>query len=431
MNNDIKNSIFPESNGIHALRMLSVDPEKYKHCISGWGDSYINMPERIPFLCRDVLSELCHYFSTSDEVMQVLFETAENIKANPVLKAYIWHLYYRVKMPSFSSGCSHIGFADWFLPEVQLGKNAPAAIALVALGIILDAREKYRSEEYPEPIIKETLGVYAADFERALKQGKVPSVALASLNWLRVYMTARLVQLGRFNFKLMESEPFGIVLKNKIDGRKLMLSQAGLDYNSSGFVLQKNDPLADGMWTSVLTETETSYCGNPVSPEGYALKKACTYPKSEWEKILEPCDVMIDMHIPSGGEMTPERALDSFRKAVLFFSEKYPGKFKKVFICHSWIFNTQFEKRLPDSNLAKLMRECYLFPAPSSGRDGMYFLFGQDYSDLSKAPRDTSVRRAMLEILESGKRLRTGGMILFGEELDQFGSSIYRKTFRM
>jgi hypothetical protein len=139
---------------------------------------------------------------------------------------------------------------------------------------------------------------------------------------------------------------------------------------------------------------------------------------------------MIDMHIPAGGGMTPERALDSFQKAVAFFSRKNPGKFREIFICHSWIFNTQFEEKMPDSNLAKLMRECYLFPHDSSGRDGMFFLFGRDYENLSQAPRDSSQRRAMLEILESGERLRTGGMLLFAEDLPRFGTQCYRNDFK-
>jgi len=63
----------------------------------------------------------------------------------------------------------------------------------------------------------------------------------------------------------------------------------------------------------------------------------------------------------------------------------------------------------------------------------MYFLFGKTYEEdeLPSAPRDTSTRRTMLEILESGERLRTGGMLYFAEDLDAFGDSVYRKQFKI
>lgn len=88
---------------------------------------------------------------------------------------------------------------------------------------------------------------------------------------------------------------------------------------------------------------------------------------------------------------------------------------------------------MPNSNLAKLMRECYLFPCHSSGQDGVSFLFGRGiYSDGKiVAPRDTSVRRVMIEILESGERLRTAGMLYFAEDFDKFGTAFYRKQFRV
>ena len=418
-----------ESNGKLLIRKLAGNAE-YDQCISGYGDSYINMPQKIPFLKKEVLRELGEYFSLHKEVMDDLYFTAELIKKERDVRCYTWHLYYRLISLSFSSGVSHAGFGDWFLPEKELGEFAPVMTALVAMGVLSLARERYRKENFPEDIIKDTLGVYTDGFNRMRARGRKPTIKLTALNWMRVYLSGRLVELGRFNFKLMEINPLGTVLKNRKDGRKVMLSHGGFLYNKKGFVLQEDDPWKEGGFTAVFEETAHAYKGNPVSPEGYALNCVKIYPKEEWEKILEDGDILIDMHIPAGGGMTPEKALASFRKAVDFFSERYPERFKPVFICHSWIFNTQFEEKLPDSNLAKLMRECYLFPHSSNGRDGLFFLFEKDFKDPSEAPRDTSVRRAALEVLEAGERLRTGGMLLFAEDLDSFGTNIYRKSFR-
>lgn len=414
----------PQSNGVETLRRLGACEEQIKAILPGWGDSFVNMPEKIFFLQKEVLDALQRFFSLSSSVMNSLYSAAETVEKNPDLAAYMWHFYYRIKQLSFSSGASHAGFADFLLPEPL------SAVALVACGILRDAIENYRNEGFTQEIIRDTLRVYTDAFEAQVKRGEAPHVALPAINWMRVYLACRLVQLGRFNFKLMETSPFGIVLRNRKSRIKIMLSASEVHYNSRGFVLQQNDPYGSGAWCSRLEEDEKNWYGNVISPAGFALPERRCFSKAEWECILRPGEIMIDMHIPAGGGMTPERALDSFQKAVAFFSRKNPGKFREIFICHSWIFNTQFEEKMPDSNLAKLMRECYLFPHDSSGRDGMFFLFGRDYENLSQAPRDSSQRRAMLEILESGERLRTGGMLLFAEDLPRFGTQCYRNDFK-
>ncbi len=421
----------PEGNPRQALRLLSINPDDYPSCQKFWGDSFINMPEDVPFLNASVLEELAAYFGMSAELLSSLKTLASKVNAIPALKVYAWHLYYRLVMPSVSTGCSHSGFNDWPLPTAVLGDEAEALPVLSAIGVILDAREKYRKDKYSENIIKDTLGVFFSGFETSFRELGHPRFYFTAYSWLRLYLTARLVEIGRFNYKLSDVNPFGVALRNKRDGRKLLLTRAGLKYNRRGFVLQENDPWADGGWEAVLDETEDAFVGTPIHPAGYALNTIVKCPKAEWDVIAQQGDILMDMHIPAGGGMTLEKALDSFRRTDAFFSERYPNKFRRIFICHSWIFNTQFEERLPQSNVAKLMRQCYLFPAPSTGRDGMFFLFGEKLDDLSALPRDTSYRRLMLECLESGEHLRLGGMLLFAEDLDHFGTDFYRRTFKI
>ncbi len=93
----------------------------------------------------------------------------------------------------------------------------------------------------------------------------------------------------------------------------------------------------------------------------------------------------------------------------------------------SWIFNTQFEDSMPDSNLAKFMRELYLYPAASNGRDGFFFVYAREYDDLSQAPRDTSLQRTLLDIMAE-EQLRTGAMFILIEDLKHFGHQYYRSN---
>ncbi len=77
------------------------------------------------------------------------------------------------------------------------------------------------------------------------------------------------------------------------------------------------------------------------------------------------------------------------------------------------------------------MRNCYLFPCVSSGKDGFYFLFGRDYENPADAPHDTSYRRAMLSVLEGKGRLRLGGMLFLEEDLKNYFKEPYRKGFAL
>ena len=78
--------------------------------------------------------------------------------------------------------------------------------------------------------------------------------------------------------------------------------------------------------------------------------------------------------------------------------------------------------------MVRFQRECYLFPIFSSGKSGLDRIFDGDMQDLSQAPRDTSLRCVVLEHLESGGYLRSGGGLLFVEELG-WGAQVYQRRF--
>ena len=418
-------------NGIDVLNALHLPEESHAGIVRGWGDSFINMPDPIEFLQEHYIREICAYLDVEQTTCGFLLETAAKILASKPLTTFTWHMYYRLLTPSFSFGCHPGGFGDWGPLTEVLGKHADAQILLCTFAAVGEAKKRYEALGYPPSLIRDTLSVFKPCCDPHIDPGKLPGGKLPSFSWMRLYLTCRLFQLGRFNYKLMETNPFGIVLRHRKNGNKIMLMEAGTKCNADGFMLQKDDPLEQGGWTNSLEEKDSSFCGNPVNPAGFALRNIYEFSKREWEVLLRPGDIMIDMHIPTGGKMTPEACLDSFRKAFAFFKQQQPGTFKPVIISHSWIFNTQFEQMLPESNLASLMRECFLFPNKSTGRDGMYFLFGRDYDDLSQAPHNTSVRRAMLSVLEQGKRLRNGGMLFFEEDLEAFGSAPYRNSFSL
>ena len=115
-------------------------------------------------------------------------------------------------------------------------------------------------------------------------------------------------------------------------------------------------------------------------------------------------------------------------QALEFFPRYFPESPIAGFACSSWILNPQLDRIYhPESNMVQWQRELYLFPVPSGDRSGLYFVFGEDDPDPRAAPRDTSLRRALLDQLASGGRLIGGGMFLLTEDFEQLGSQVYRR----
>ena len=146
--------------------------------------------------------------------------------------------------------------------------------------------------------------------------------------------------------------------------------------------------------------------------------------------MLRNGDLIMDMHIPGGGNMTPALSLESFRRAFDFLPKIAPD-LKRIISSHSWIFYSKYEDLLPEGNIAALMRQGYIHPWTSNGTDGLSFVFKNhsQYSTWKEFPHDTRLRRAMLSLLENGEVLRRGGFLLCEEDLPVFGTEYYRMNF--
>ena len=411
-------------NAVDVYNELGIPAENQRLMIPGWGGAMAVMPEEIPILRHDTLRWACEICSLSPEMTSRIQETAEAVRHSPALQAFLWHACYKMSVVHQCYGNNNPGFNGWVAPEKALGRNAGLFYTLVVLSIVPEAVKNYRAQNTPEAVIRATLNLQNALVSSAKSNGN-PGSNPAVIYWWRLYAQGRLFTLGRFQYKIAELFQFGAMLRNRKDHRKLLLAEANFKFNADGFAVQQGLE-SEGDQVTAFAETPDAFSGYAVHPAGYILPGLKNYPKTEWEAVLRQGDPLIDMHIPGGGGMTPQAAYDSFAFAFRFFREHFQGRYVPAIISRSWIFNTQFEEMLPESNLAALMRKCYLFPCVSTGKDGFFFLFGRDYANPADAPHDTSYRRAMLSVLERGDRLRLGGMLFLEEELEQYYNEPYR-----
>ena len=414
-------------NAADVFNELGFPAESWQHMMPGWGPAMAAMPADPPGLDPESLHESCSICSLNPEMRARIMETAGIIRDRPALKAFFWHACYKMVAVHRTEGSSSSGFDGWAFPEKHLGRNARLFYTLVILSVVPEAVRNYRRQQVPDEVIRATLNLQDV-LNLSVRRHGEPGSDPAVIYWFRLYAQGRIFNLGRFQYKIIELFSFGAMLRNRKNGCKILLAEPDFRFDKEGFSVQKGLE-SDTDQTTVFEESGDHYSGYAVHPAGYILPGVRSFPKSEWEAVLRRGDPLLDMHIPGGGGMTPEAAYDSFVFAFRFFREHFRDRYAPAIVCRSWIFNTQFEAMLPNSNLAALMRKCYLFPCVSSGKDGFYFLFGRDYENPADAPHDTSYRRAMLSVLEHGGRLRLGGMLFLEEDLPDYYSNPYRNGF--
>jgi hypothetical protein len=110
-----------------------------------------------------------------------------------------------------------------------------------------------------------------------------------------------------------------------------------------------------------------------------------------------------------------------------FFPAHFPELPFVAFACNSWLLDAQLENMLaPSSNLVRFLRQMYLVPVPSDEMEALEWVFDAVPADVARAPRCTTLRRAVLDRVSAGGHLCAGGGFLLPEDLEAWGWDVYR-----
>ncbi|MGH7143150.1 MAG: acyltransferase domain-containing protein [Planctomycetota bacterium] len=324
---------------------------------------------------------------------------------------------------------------QWPEFDPQWGDQAGLFYLLAGLAMVPRVQAVHAKLGVPAEVTRATVQqvrCFCDEMHRRGRNGR-PGILLNQIYWLRNYTDGRLFRLGRMEYMIGPCTKLLEVWRRKHDGRTLALAQPGLRVDAAGFVLSDDGspaPSAPEAWRTELEHRPEAVRGFPIHPEGYIERREMALPTADWERVLQPGDSILEMHIPAGGGMPPATCLDSIRQAFEFFDRFFPPA-PRAIACHSWILNTQlFDLLPPESNLNRFMRELYLYPIPSGPRAGLFFLFFNDHLPLADAPEDTSVQRAVKQFLLAGNRWRSGGMFFLRDDLPHFGTQHYRSAPR-
>jgi hypothetical protein len=393
-----------------------------------WDESEATLPDAPAFLQPEAVSYHREFAGLGPGDDAVLQDVAARVRATPALLHLAWHCHRLLYLSPDYPGSS---IARWPSLERTLGDEWGAFYLLVNMSMVPLTLAAQQARGIPEQVTRDTCGKMAeiVAYHRRAHGGHL-GADLRILYWTRLYASGDLCTLGRMEYMI---RPFGGRLRayrNRETHEVVALSEDPMRFAADGFMCFEGAAGAgrgEG-WTSRLVVTEGSVTGTPIHPAGYGLRTEVTLPLRDWEQVLAPGDPMLDTHIPGGGGMTPERCRDTMERALEFFPKHFPDQPFVGFACMSWILNPELETILPENpNMVLWQRELYLFPIPTGRTSGLLFLFGTDELDFASLPRDTTMRRRVLEHLEGGGRLICGGEFFLKDDFSQYSSQFYRK----
>jgi hypothetical protein len=355
------------------------------------------------------------------DALDSLLVTAQRITVHPAAVALTWHCHYCLFLARSTT-------AWWLWPPVErlLGRDADLFNLLVVLSNLPAMRALHAARAVPRAITRDTL----ADIARWMYVHHETfghwGFDASRTRWLSEHLAGEVYHLGRLQYKVAPFEMPAHFYRHHTMGTVLALSEDGMRYHDDGRLDGASGVLEPaGTWTARHVDDGQEVRGYPLLPAGTALQREVRLSHQEWQPILKPGDPILELHIPRGGPLDVELCKRSLKEALEFFPRHFPDRPFVAFSCWSWILDPQLQAMLPEtSNLVHFQREMYLLPVPSEEDDNLDFLFGLAPFDLQSAPRDTTLRRAVLDHLLAGRHLYAGGGVLFPQDLHR-GPQVY------
>ncbi len=414
------------------------EPGCYAAINPDWERSLASLPsDGPPFLNPSRLLEYRELAGIEPKVDEELLACGAMVQSSPALSALIWHCHQCAYAYAESRQ-----FDDWPTLERALGDLSGVFYLIVALALIPLTQAAHRAVGLPDWVTRETVTAPASFLDRYRRgsRGRV-GVFRCEIWWLRNYVQADILRIGRFEYRLHPFQGRLRVYRCGETGETVALAEPGLRFDSDGFMESESGNAGAHGWTSRFERYAGRVEGNPVSPDGHALRRTVSLDLKRWEEVLSRGHSRIlDIHIPSGGKMTMEAITDSLNRAAELFSGRLGVSSFAGFSCISWILSPCLTKILaPGSNIITFMREVYLFPVPRIPADGLFFVFSdprfyagqlnmeQLQELLPKSSLEDKVRRYILDT----ERWRGGGMFLLKEDLPKLGTQCYRSGWRI
>ena len=407
------------------IKSLGIEP--LPRCwSSSWEASQSTYPGHgnIFFLKNEYLSEMNGFLGFPSDLVQVFLKTYEIINNSPYLSRFAWHCHYLL----FQGTESVKECVDtWPSLEKTMGGYTAMFPAVICISGLPELAAYYEEKSIPHKVFIDTVSDVRICMEDY--RDKHGSWGLELLFWLINHFSGRLYQLGRLQFMYGEFKGDIHVFKHIITGQVIALANDGVIFRADGLVDGTNgihDKYCS--WMSSFRIDDGFIEGYPVLPQGCALRKKVRLLHEEWKKVLSNGEPVMEVHISKSGKMEHELCRESYSMAIDFFQKYFNNKSFAAFDCNSWLSDPQFQKMLSlSSNIVKFQRDFYIYPVLYNDDEIFKYIFNGKPADLSKAPRDTFLRRAVLDYMLAGGYMHSCGGFILKDDL-AYGPGFYQNT---
>ena len=288
---------------------------------------------------------------------------------------------------------------------VPLSDGSPAGDMLPLLTLIPHipaSVEMYRKRGLTKDEIHRLMRTYKSSIATVHARSGRPGIDKTYYSWLCIYVKAMLFRHDGFNYEVKPLPGGMLILKNRKNGELATLPvqkkihASGLIFGSAGCTDE------EGTFTAALTETKAGYTGFRAI-QGKIKEERIFFPISEWECILRPDDPILNVHIPRGTDLSPEKTLSSFAGAMTFAQKAYPEFHVSRIFCCSWLLDPAIGALLDGKSKIAAYGDLFeRFPVSSAGKEVFSFVFSRTYSDYRDLPENTRLERALKSLYLQG-----------------------------
>lgn len=363
----------------------------------------------IEILSEAGLSNWCRRIAIPDAALPALSETAAQIRADAELQAIFAAFHEKTALRGeWQREWTALRF-DPLVVE-RMGERASQFYLLAYLAALPYTWQLYQQRGISLEIFRATMldfRFYMQDYFDLHGIWGYPVFP-----WVWRHLTGELYRLGRLQYMLTPFSAGVTVLRKRTDQETLLLADPQQPLRADGWAWGAG--LAEGgktpptpeTWQPLFEAQPDGWRGHAVSPYGWVEKNARFLPAAEWQLALQRGDTVLDLHIPRKDPLNAQTCSVSYTQALAFFAHVFPERQPKALHCHTWMFSPQLQQFLPpESNVVRFQREFYLYPFAGSPSFLWNFVFGDKYPLRESAPRDTSLRRAVLDWLENGSEI--------------------------
>jgi hypothetical protein len=383
--------------------------------------------QALPFLESTFIAQAAQVVALTDEMIKELVAFADRIVGDEFVVAFFWYCRYRM-LHDYALVLSWE--EQWPPLDDYLAQDAGLLNVLVMLSIVPEMQATYRRLGIPPDIVRDTVSDLRRWMETDLYYlryqcwGITPWIA----RWLCKHWQGKLLQLGRLQFSLSTFKVPLRAYRNRRNRQVVAIADAGIRYGADGNAWCNLCGDESSAWTSTLGLTDDAVMGNPILPNGLAQRQTRRLALDEWELALAPGDEMLTFHVPAGEPLTFRDCGESFGRALHVFPGYFLGFEFRGFTTASWLMDSRLQKLLaPESNIVRLQREMYLYPALQGDNQQIYQrVFGWGVTDINSVPWKTSLQNAVGEYLNRGGHFHGGYCFLLRKDFN-WGKQVYRQ----